>query len=337
METGTSPNGFFPRFPVPIDYALFPFLRFLRDKGAFWSGVTRDMPCGGESKSWYEILWEDFANNPLYLGTIAKSEGITKININLAVRKDDSWIAGRFITIDMSIIEYEETLSQNHSLESITALLSTNIKDDECAFDENCAIPYQKYSKYALIKLGKCFKSFREMLSQEKFSAFLPGGVVGEHALFTIFENTIRNIKHYKEEKVLNEIKKNGIDFWISLEAKPLEIKQQERLKDKPLELFEVSVWLGYEAKLYPEVDKPEDILWKKVTDRTLQPILEESGVPRMGGNSQDKACAAMLFNNRFSTVESQDSLRDIEYFPWIHYCTCPENSITNFDHTCPK
>jgi len=112
-ENYVKPKCFYPRFPVPLDYALFPFLRFLRDKGAFWSGVTRDTAFGGESKSWYQILWEDFANNPLYLGTIAKSEGITKININLAVKKDKNWLKGRFVTIDLSIIDYEEKLFQD--------------------------------------------------------------------------------------------------------------------------------------------------------------------------------------------------------------------------------
>jgi hypothetical protein len=47
-DNGTGQNGniyidcFNPCFPVSLDYALFPFFRFLRDKGAFWSGVTRD-------------------------------------------------------------------------------------------------------------------------------------------------------------------------------------------------------------------------------------------------------------------------------------------------------
>ena len=49
-----------------------------------------------------------------------------------------------------------------------------------------------------------------------------------------------------------------------------------------------------------------------------------------MGGNSQDKACAAMLFNNKFSSVENRGEnknennriRRDREYFPWIRFAT---------------
>jgi len=42
-------------------------------KGAFWSGIARDNNFGGESATAFDVLWNDFINNPLYLGTIAKS------------------------------------------------------------------------------------------------------------------------------------------------------------------------------------------------------------------------------------------------------------------------
>nr|MBP7435852.1 hypothetical protein [Bacteroidales bacterium] len=231
-DNGIGKNGninidcFNPRFPVSLDYALFPFFRFLRDKGAFWSGVTRDNAYGGESKTWYQVLWEDFANNPLYLGTIAKSEGISKVNINLAIKKDESWTYGRFVTIDLSLLDYEERIATNPRLkieyqkQDFVVLqdhlkimdISTDIKDKERSNIDSetllkldaklesifLSVKNKEYTKYALIRLGKCFARFREIMSSEEYTIFLPGGVVGEHALFTIFENSLRNIKHYK-------------------------------------------------------------------------------------------------------------------------------------------
>lgn len=339
-------NPFNPRFPVPIDYALYPFFKFLKDKGAFWSGVTRDMAFGGESKTWYKILWEDFANNPLYLGTIARSEGITKMNINLKIKTGEGWKYGRFASIDMSVIDYEEKLSKSSTLKPNEESLNKSEEDNDTY---NCIeedfISYNKYSKYAFLKLGKCFSYFRKLLNDEdEFRVFLPGGIVGEHALFTIFENTIRNIKHYKQS--LENIRKEGIDLWISIEKDRLkinkdinneaELKTNKKLSNITPELFKVGVWLGHETSLIKKEkikvknndgeeteNTVEKFLLFEITDQTINPILDEStNTPRMGGNSQDKACAAMLFNNKFNSVENKESDRDKEYFPWIRFST---------------
>jgi hypothetical protein len=334
-------NLFKPRFPVPIDHALFPFFRFLRDKGAFWSGVTRDMAFGGETKTWYKILWEDFANNPLYLGTIAKSEGITKINIHLKVISNENKVLeGRFVTIDMSVMDYESDMAESPTFAADIHQYDPNnktIKIDEDYVKklktdtENCnkdiddqtqhkIVPFvesDKYSKYAFIKLGEKFAAFRELLNnEENYSVFLPGGIVGEHALFTIFENQIRNIKHYKSE--LKDIQANGINFWISIEEDNLVDTNTE---DK--QLFKVGVWLGHTTKL--KTDEKRYLVFD-ITKSTTQSILDkDTGAPRMGGNSQDKACAAMLFNNQFTSAERLEFERDKKYFPWIRFATVCE------------
>lgn len=362
-----SGREFDPRFPVSLDYALYPFFRFLRDKGAFWSGVTRDMVFGGESKTWYQILWEDFANNPLYLGTIAKSEGISKLNINLAIKNGKSWETGNFVTIDLSLMEYEERIANNPSLkieyqkndydlieehlenlgiqrENVKGFERDNIKkedltildkklkevlfsireDDKPSSEEvsNTYVEAKKYSKYAFIKLGKQFSLFREILNTNDFTAFLPGGVVGEHSLFTIFENTIRNIKHYNADDQIKLIRKNGIDFWIAIEPDVLSISNIARNSGKQSELFKVNVWLGHKTECLTSRVVTKEYLWEKVSVATKQPILDENGVPRMGGNSQDKACAAMLFNNKFNSVEESTGMRNEDYFPWLHFST---------------
>lgn len=326
-------SGFHPRFPVPIDYAIFPFFRFLRDKGAFWSGVTRDMAFGGESKSWFKILWEDFANNPLYLGTIAKSEGVDKLCIYLAIKHkskeypDGKWINGPFVYIDMSVIDYETEIANSATLSPPEhKKIEKSKTSSSCKYD--CGIDNINYSPYAFIRPAGCFKAFREILNTPEYSAFMPGGIVGEHALFTIFENTLRNIKHYKES--FETIRKDGIQFWISIEDETLGNNISDSSINKS-ELFKVSTWLAHETKLFDNHPLAENLLLKKVTDSTLSSILDESsGSPRMGGNSQDKACAAMLFNNEFKSVERRETERDKKFFPWIRYSHAPESDMFN-------
>lgn len=347
---------FHPRFPVPIDYALAPFFRFLRDKGAFWSGVTRDTTFGGETKTWFKILWEDFANNPLYLGTIAKTEGVTKLNIYLKVKIGESHIEGKFVTIDLSLIDYESAIAESNDLEiNKDNIYQFDLANSQIATDQEYIkklknkiktyndpvqhnndraqsepkklkiLPFvdtDKYSKYSFIKLGAKFAEFREVLDNEnKAKVFLPAGIVGEHALFTIFENTIRNIKHFNDPDEIKEIKTHGINLWISIEEKKINDNQ------KP-ELFCVGTWLQHKTPLIRIVENKEkkiepQILIFDITEQTIKPILDDnSGSPRMGGNSQDKVCASMLFNNHFSSVEKKQSTRDREYFPWITFAT---------------
>jgi hypothetical protein len=373
------PFCFNPQFTIPLDYALFPFFRFLRDKGAFWSGITRDMAFGGESKTWYKILWEDFANNPLYLGTIAKSEGITKLKINLSVNSNNKWVTGRFVTIDLSLMNYEERIANNPSLEikyqkndysfienylndldidkkkindkerdklsaevlekldkKLHNILSSTVETDEghcnedvnkedsneldCIKSNDNYIPPKKYNQYAFIRLGECFTHFREILESEEYSLFLPGGIVGEHSLFTIFENCLRNIKHYKNRIELENIKRNGIELYISINKERLKLNwKNNSASTRPDELFKIAVWLGHPTDMIIRDKTNEVSLWEKVTNSTKEPIIDSNGNPKMGGNSQDKACAAMLLNNKFISVDDQEGIYG-HYYPWLHY-----------------
>jgi len=67
---------------------LHPLLRFLMEKGAFWTGVARDNMFGGLTTTLAKVLWLDFFNNPLYLGTIAFSEGISKISVSFCIYRE---------------------------------------------------------------------------------------------------------------------------------------------------------------------------------------------------------------------------------------------------------
>ncbi len=349
------------RFPAPLDYALAPLFRFLRDKGAFWSGVTRDHAYGGESKTLYQILWNDFANNPLYLGTIARTEGVDKVNIDLHVMHEDKWKRGRFLTIDLSLIDYEDHLMdgngshtegkgelENHNRKECKCNCfehkadsagnndddKVDLKELKCEDErfENCEekgksrkhwLKPEKYSKYALVRFGPCFECFRKILDTDEYRVYLPGGIVGEHAIFTILENTLRNIKHYKDKETVEDVQKNGLSFHISIEPENLEVDKGNEGKstNRKQELFKIGTWLGHEIRNNKENQETIDELVNRVTALSKESIIDRESSPRMGGNSQDKICAAMLLNNNFSHVESQnESERDKKYYPWIHY-----------------
>jgi len=263
-----------PTIPIPMDNNLVPLLRYIRDKAAFWSGVTRDFECGGEIKTWYEVLW-DFANNPLFLGSIAHSEGLHKVIINVGYGSRNNTkcalVTKKFVKIDI-----------DH--------LFKNSKHDS-----------GKTHPFESVLLGSDFKEIRENLDEKQYQLFLPNGIVGRHALYTIFENTLRNIKHAITNKNTNEI-----EFNIFIEL----------INDKK-KLFDVTIWLGNKTKLKDNNSKD---VKEKIENLLKEPIIDENGNPKMGGNSQDKICASMLYNNVFSRVGNRNPRK---YYPWVRVNTC--------------
>lgn len=320
-----------PQFPVPLDYALWQFIKFMRDKAAFWSGVTRDVAFGGEIKNLYDLLWNDFANNPLFLGTIARSEEISKLNINLRIFDDDHNIIqdGLFAQIDLSVIDWENDLFKIKKQQLVDNLNESILPVDvEVSNEQDFNI---QYSKYAFVRITKKHKALREELSQYKYNVFLPGGVVGKHSFFTLIENTIRNVKHYKNCDDWNEIKKRGLDLYISIA--PIWLQNNAKA-GKKRELYKIGTWINHDLELYIEKADQQDerIVPQKIRKLLQQPIIDSNGKPRLGGNSQDKICAAMLLNNTFSSVENMESARDKFYnsngIAWIDILSEPA-SIT--------
>ncbi|MBN1214819.1 MAG: hypothetical protein JXA99_05185 [Candidatus Lokiarchaeota archaeon] len=287
------------RFPIPVDFALSNFIKFLRDKAAFWSGVTRDLQIGGEIKNLYEILWNDFATNPLYLGTIAYSEGIKKLNISIELSDGNGgYKKYEFAKIDMSVIEYEAELY--NSEKGITQADLTEINYSSLDIVQNPI----KYSKYALFYPGKDHYELKKEL-EEHYNIFLPGGVVGEHALFTLFENTLRNIKHYS---VTDDMKNKGLNFTLRIEPSMLMKDDLPQIGSKEHKLFKFFVYLDHKNRLFDFIldNKKAQLIRVKenLEKQTSKSVVDESGVPKLGGNSQDKICAAMLRNNQFISVE---------------------------------
>ena len=95
--------------PIPVDYALYHFFGFLRNKSAFWSGVSRDTLFNGQIRSWIQLI-RIFTSNTLFLGTVAHSERINKVNIYIEIlnSKGELIVGGEFAKINLEIIQKED-------------------------------------------------------------------------------------------------------------------------------------------------------------------------------------------------------------------------------------
>jgi len=289
-----------------FDHETHQFIRFMLDKGAFWTGLTRDYSFGGKTNSLYSVLWHDFVNNPLYLGTIAYTEGILKLNVNItifgeaeksgedAVLRKKVVADGTWVTIDLrkfkKIVENSEELNADTERDFLSDFITRS-----------------DHFKDLSNRLRKC-------------NSYFPGGVVGRHAFFTILENEIRNVKHYPID-VLDDMVENGLTINISIEE-----ENYHRGSGETPEYYKIGVWLKH----------PVEVTHKMIHDRLnwlKDDIINENHNPRLGGVFQDKVCAAMLFNNSFVSVQDQTSERDRRFYPWIKVGFSLEDTGENMDY----
>lgn len=279
-----------------------PLFKFLLEKGAFWSGITRKTNFGGKISSLFSILWFDFFSNPLYLGTIANTEGVSKINFYITIySKSEKY----------SPFYFKKIIQKNENQEALTGhFVSIDLwynNEEEDKWGEQ----YEGLeNKSRFVRPGTEFDKLYHYLKSEK--VFFPGGVVGKHAFFTILENEIRNVKHYNNE-VRQEMKENGLDVHLSFEPKYVHPSVEEQ-KDAP-ELFQAGIWLGHKTILQ---QAGEHLILKKMDGLQGDIMHPETFQPTLGGNFQDKICAAMLFNREFASVQNNETERDMLYYPWI-------------------
>ncbi|MEA5461669.1 hypothetical protein VB796_21555 [Arcicella sp. LKC2W] len=300
--------------PVPIDNVLWHFIRFIKGKAAFWSGVTRDLHFGGQHLSIFNLLFKEFAENSLYAGTIAATEEIYKLNIKIGLDK-------QFELNDKSGLEIYDFVQIN------TEIINEENSYDSCSndflVDDNI-----KYSGYGFLRFGKDFEKLRRTLSKE--IVYMPNSIIGIHAFLTIIENTIRNVKHFKHD--FDNIRRNGLTLIITFQKFDVfNIKFEEVVEELPCNdglncnyigkhrLYRTGIAIGHKIKPLEFEDKMsspfgtiKEKLFKGITD-------SDTGAPMLGGTSQDKICSAMLFNNKFSSVETINNARDWYVYPWTH------------------
>lgn len=275
-----------------LERQLTPLFKFLLEKGAFWSGVTRDQQFGGEIHNLYEILWGDFIQNPLYLGTIAYSEGITRLNIH----------------IRMYVEEKERSKGDNfHWLYQLKKNEAGLPLDGVLAKVDIGGVPFQPLQHH-FVEEGVMHAGLKKALLECEI--FFPGGVVGKHAFFTLLENEIRNVKHYEKED-LEKMRQNGLDLVISIRPSGIGKDLGAEIKS----LYKIGIWLGHSTKLKKQSGHLVLTRFMRLMEDIITPDTNEA---RLGGTYQDKICAAMLFNNTFISVEAQDKDRDKAFYPWV-------------------
>ncbi len=283
----------------PVSPQLTPLFKFLMEKGAFWSGIIRDTQFGGEIKSLYEILWEDFVKNPLYLGTIAHSEGIKKIHIRVVIydykpfRKD-----AKFDKEPLRRTYPIKHTDDGNLLDGVLATIDVTGKEDDQAIQR-----HRYYQK------GDDYKNLKSELEQCR--VFFPGGVVGKHAFFTLIENEIRNVKHFGKS-AQQEMIEEGLT--LSIGIRPAALSRRVRKSATPV-LYKIGVWLDHKTNL---VQNGKHLVLRRMKDLDAD-IITKDNRAKLGGNYQDKICAAMLFNNNFSSVQLREEKKLSDcYYPWI-------------------
>jgi hypothetical protein len=312
-------------FPGSLAREIQPLLKFLMQKGAFWSGISRDHTFGGESVSMFDVLWNDFINNPLYLGTIAKSESIHRLRIRVFIYEAANTTPGRR---DLVLEEQEKRVLTEGVLVEVdlkkrrpTIITHPNGKrgyplhDGECL----CLETYPELDEMSdFVRPGAAFPELKAVLSDCR--VFLPGEVVGRHAFFTLLENKIRNVKHFKGA-TLQQMQDEGLELCLSFQETPIHPGV-----DGDKALIHVGVWINAISELFT---KDGAALIDRHYDQLRQDIMDvETFAPRLGGSYQDKLCAGMLFNNYFLHVQNgdenelRDQLGDTErdriFYPWI-------------------
>jgi hypothetical protein len=304
-------------------------LRFLTEKGAYWSGVTRDANIGGEVLSLYSVLWNDFINNPLYLGTIAKTEDILKVKIKIVLYDDEPNNPRAAQTV-----YHEKTFKPENSRVLAWVDLS-KARTELTKIDAKS--PHEEILSPFVNLIQEDFLYMRDKLKE--INMYFPGGVVGRHAFYTMIENELRNVKHYNKEE-LAVLQEQGLT--LSIGVQPWSLKA-----GGGKELYRVSVWpetptrlkTGSKHVVMSKWEALEGEIFHQNKDTENEKIIKEKSfkgesprtntfAPRLGGTQQDKVCAGFLMNGYFSRVQrgdnnklrekKADTDRDRRYYPWV-------------------
>ncbi|MFN0216539.1 MAG: hypothetical protein ACKVT2_19940 [Saprospiraceae bacterium] len=290
-----------------FDREIHSLLRMLWEKGAYWSGLIRDFQFGGKISSLYSVLWYDFINNPFYLGSIAASEGIQRINLHITVFKA------------------EENKQEVHFKKRVIAdgvFAKIDLNDPYGDYDPT---KDDKGLISRFVHQGDAFKKLEPLL--KKYRAFFPGGVVGKHAFFTILENEIRNVKHYAG--ALEEMRKNGLTLNLTIEEDTYHTQGEPQVQTGRAEYYKMGVFIRQTTYIKTQVEES----MKSLDDDIIKASPEANTYStQLGGLFQNKICAAMLMNNTFGSVQNKNGSRYERFFPWVKLGIIPEQSLQKDD-----
>jgi len=243
------------------------YISYLQGKSAFWSAISRgEAPLGGKIMNMWELI-NDFAKNNLLCGSLGDTEGYKGIEFYVKVNSDD------YISLGASTIE--DDLRFRFEEEELLGSEADQLKNYNCRTGQQ-------------INNESTLKALKDSL--EKMEIFLPGEIVSQQAVYTIWENIIRNVKHCVKPETGNF---PLIPFYI-------EIRENEIH-------YEITTWLDLNSKKTNEIQKKVNEMqnWKG--------ILTEDNRPNMGGISQNILCAGLIFGLDFvETERKQKDNKDI-------------------------
>ena len=113
----------------------------------------------------YDILWKDFIGNPFYLGSIAYSEKVRKIDIGITFFDEEIRDENKHYISIKTIEKDAENKTYNGVLASVDLSQIASIDDREKSLFVQKGADFERLSA----KLKEC-------------QVFFPGGVVGKHA-----------------------------------------------------------------------------------------------------------------------------------------------------------
>lgn len=326
------------KIPMPLDYAIAPLLSYLRDRGGFWSGIIRDNKATPSMiVSFYDLLME-MCNNPLFIGTIMAAEEFFIVHVYVNADENCEKENSHLLSINLKEFIYDEMSKKtDKSKNQEEGTPSTGGQNGKSEIREYSFLNDDTYTNLNFVRLGSNHEKLRETL--EEIKVLLPGGLVGKQAFFTIVENTLRNAKHINKED-RDAIKQNGLELHFQIENISFNDndKNEQNTQDDSQILYRIGISLNYCTEGYKNSEPTENNsdkekkLLEGVITNSFEPILSAEGKPKMGGSSQDKICAALLFNTTFLAVEDYHKGAE-RYYPWMFYNLCEDKYSKHSPH----
>lgn len=254
--------------PLSFDVFRYNFLKYINNKSTFWSGAIKDSVLGGTITNWFDILYE-FCYNPYFIGTIAGSENIFKVHFRVHYKKN--------------VLEKVKKTDDDTNFMTINL---KNMMNQESSEDGD-----------KIIEDGGDFDELKEKLKDKL--VFLPGGDVGRHSLYTIFENCLRNVKHC-ERKINGE---KEIEFNI-------------RINETNGKYYNVDIWLSNKSDLY----KTDKIIIEKENNKFSSEVLQGKDIYKIfhkndeeNQNKEINSYTYIKSNGTITNINSYDEI-SVEY-----------------------
>lgn len=246
------------------------FISYMQGKSAFWNAISRGGKLlGGEHDNLWNLI-STFARNNLLCAAIGASESFEGIEFtihfaskNVKIGVSDWNDCKLYFGLD------EEGTEEKHFQSSYQKRIKQNVDD-------------------------RWFESFDKIKNKlEDKLVFLPEGIVAQHAIYTLWENLIRNVKHCDNPGGAKHI--------------PFHIRIEEHLRQ-----FMVTVWIDLPS--HRKSDETKETFLHRLTERVNDMcnwagLLKDDNQVNMGGTSQNILCAGMALGLDFISTERRQKL----------------------------